>query len=102
MNWGWGILMLVGVFGIFLISPLSNLHPGNAHEGAQSMEFKVWFLGLQSIVLGLAALFSMLTISKKKIGKILALLTVLFAISLFFQSYNLARHKKPTQEAPAE
>ena len=102
MNWGWGIMILVGIFGIFLISPLSDLHPGNAPEGQHSMEFKVWFLGLQSIVLGLAALFSMLTISKKKIGKILAVLTVLFAISLFFQSYNLARYKKPTQESPAE
>ena len=102
MNWGWSIMMLVGAFGIFLVSPLSDLHPGEAPEGAHSLEFKVWFLGIQAIVLGLAALFSLLTLSKRKFGKILSILTVLFAISLFFQSYNLSRYKKPDQDTSTE
>ena len=102
---GWFTFVATGLFALG-VNLFADLNPHPLPDGNMPADFQVISLGWQAGIGGVLALFTILLRQRKsKRYPVLAILTIAYAVIIFFQ-YNHFVHygnKKPavTQEAPA-
>jgi len=101
---GWITFVVTGLFALGA-NLFGGLEPKPLPDGSMPVDFQVMALGWQAGIAGILALFSILLRQRKsKRYSLLAILTVAYAIAVFFQYNHFIRggSEKPavTQEAP--
>lgn len=101
---GWLTIVATGLFALG-VNLFGDLNPHPLPDGNMPVDFQVIALGWQAGIAGILSLFSILLRQRKsKRYSILAILTVAYAIAVFFQYNQFIRSggEKPavTQEAP--
>lgn len=102
---GWVVFVATGLFALG-VNLFGNLHPQPQPGGTVPPDFQVIALGWQAGIAGVLALISLLLRQRKsKRYSLLAILTIIYAIAIFFQYNHFISYKseKPAvkQEAPA-
>ena len=103
---GWLTFLATGLFALG-VNLFAGLNPKPLPDGSMPMDFQVIALGWQAGIAGVLALFSILLRQRKsKRYSLLAILTVAYAIAVFFQYNYFIRNEKVhptvTQEAPVK